>query len=77
LKYVKIPLLETRKATKIIQESMSFVTMLKNATGETVKSVLSDNAKEFESEIVRTTMQDRGIFKRVTVPYSPQSNGIA
>jgi GAG-pre-integrase domain len=44
-RYVKIALLETRKATKIVRELMPFITILENATGETVKSVLSDNAK--------------------------------
>jgi hypothetical protein len=51
-KYVKIALLETQRATRISQKSMSVITMLRNASGKTVKSVLSDNAKEFESEIV-------------------------
>jgi hypothetical protein len=76
-KYVKITLLEIQRANSIIHDLMSFMTMLENATGETVKSLLSDNVKEFESEIVRTTQQEGGIIKRVTVLYSLQSNGMA
>jgi Ty3 transposon capsid-like protein/Zinc knuckle len=71
--YVKKTLLETQKATKIVQELMSFITMLENTTGETVKSVLSDNAKEFKSEVMRTTLEGRGIAKIVKGLYSLQS----
>jgi transposase InsO family protein len=69
--------LETRKATRILQELMSFITILENRTTNTVKNVLSDNVKEFQTEIVHTTLQERGIIKKVTVPYSPQSKGMA
>jgi hypothetical protein len=56
---------------------MSFITMLEKATVETLKSVLSDNAKEFESELMSTTLEGRGIAKKVTVLYSSQSHGMA
>jgi hypothetical protein len=75
-KFAKVALLETLKASRAINKLMDFISTLENATSKTVKSALSDEAKEFKPEVVRSTLREGGMAKKVTVPYSPQSNGM-
>ncbi len=46
-------------------------------TGREVKTLRSDNAKEFVSEEFKMKMAERGISRHLTVVYNPEQNGVA
>lgn len=48
----------------------------KNETGKRIKSVFSDNAKEFRSCELDLLMQDENIEQKFSTPYTPQEYGI-
>ncbi|KAI8435453.1 hypothetical protein MSG28_003756 [Choristoneura fumiferana] len=45
--------------------------------GHSVKEFLSDNGGEFDSENVRCILRKAGIRQRLTMPYTPQQNGLS
>lgn len=45
--------------------------------GYSVKEFLSDNGGEFDNENVRRILSEAGIRQRLTMPYTPQQNGVS
>lgn len=52
---------------------MNFV---ENSSGEKIKALLSDNAKEYKSEKFNNFCKEKGIFQKFSTTYSPNQNGV-
>lgn len=63
--------------SEVFQALKSFVTMMENQIGRKVKCIQSDNGKEFVNTSIDEFLKERGIIRRLTVPYCPQQNGVA
>ena len=49
----------------------------KNFTGKKIKNLQSDNGTEYLSNEFEDFLKDRGIKRRLSIPHTPQQNGIA
>ena len=65
-----------KSRTEVLTEFESFVYWAENQTGKKVKSFVSDNAKEYKSEVFTEFCRKRGIELPGTDAYCPQQNGI-
>ena len=63
--------------TQVVGQIKEFVKWCETQTGARVKSIFSDNAKEFVSNELRTFCKKNGIELIHSSPYCPQQNGIA
>lgn len=59
------------------QAVKNFVNLMENQTGRKLKCIQSDNGKEFVNKTLDEFLRERGIIRRLTIPYNPQQNGIA
>lgn len=50
---------------------------VENKTGIKIKSLRSDNGKEFINKEMANILKQSGIRHQTTVPYTPQQNGMA
>ena len=56
---------------------IEFKTLVENETNKRIKILRSDGGGEYVNHKFRTYLQNYGIKHQVTVPYSPQQNGVA
>ncbi|KAF7493789.1 Copia protein [Sarcoptes scabiei] len=63
--------------TEIFEEFKDFVNWAENQTNQRVKSFVSDNAKEYRSEVFRKYCSEKGIEMLATSAYCPEQNGIS
>jgi len=54
-----------------------FKALVERQTGRKIKCLQSDNGREFCNEDFDKFLKEEGITRRLTTPYTPQSNGIA
>lgn len=54
-----------------------FKTMVECQTGKKIKVLRSDNGTEFVNNNFDTYLKQHGIVRQLTVPYTPQQNGVA
>lgn len=50
---------------------------MENETGRRIKKLRADNGREYVSQRMETILKNSGIQHQLTVPYSPQQNGLA
>ena len=55
----------------------AFRTSAEKPSGRSVKAPQSDNGGEYTSTAFERYLKEAGVQRRLTVPYSPQSNGVA
>ena len=63
--------------SEILDAFKNFKVMVENVTGLKIKTLQSDNALEYVSKSFETFLKQNGIKRRLTVPHTPQQNGIA
>lgn len=51
--------------------------MAESQLGRKIKAIRSDNGREFVNKCFLSLLQEHGIVRQLTVPYSPQQNGVA
>ena len=54
-----------------------FMNLVKNQTGTTIKTLRIDHGREYLSEEFKTICDEKGIKRELTIPYTPQQNGVA
>ncbi|CAL1680763.1 unnamed protein product [Lasius platythorax] len=66
-----------KSKSDVFQALKEYVVMIENQTGKKIKCIQSDNGKKFVNSDIDGFLKERGIVRRLTVPYSPQQNGVA
>ena len=74
--YRCIYFLRTKEAAEVLKWLKVHVTKTENQTGVRVKRLRSDNGREFDNELVRSFLEEKGIAYETTVSYSPYMNGL-
>ena len=54
----------------------NFAVMIENQVGKRIKCIQSDNGTEFVNATIDDFLKERGIIRRLSVPYNPQQNGV-
>lgn len=62
---------------EVANKFLEFKNLVENQTGHRIKALHSDNGKEFCNSTMDKILKDSGIQRRLTVPYTPQQNGVA
>lgn len=66
-----------RNKSDVLQAFKDYKALVENQTGRRVKYLQSDNGREYCNERFDTFLKDNGIGRRLTVPYTPEQNGVA
>ena len=61
----------------VFRKTVEFVDLVKNQKGMTVKCIQSDNGTEYTSDEFSSFLKERGIRRRLTIPYNPEQNGVS
>lgn len=62
---------------QVLTEFQKFKNQFENQTGRKIKSLQSDNGTEFCNKEFDEFLETSGIKRRLTVPHTPQQNGVA
>ena len=65
------------KKSDLLNAFKEFKNLVGKQTGAKVKSLQSDNGKEYCNKEFDAYLKEHGIKRRLTVPYTPQQNGVA
>ena len=76
-RYTFVKLLKEKSAQAIAEHLQNVTHTITNLTGHRIKSLLSDNGKEYDNKYVAAVTQKLGIRHLKTAKYSPHQNGIA
>ena len=63
--------------SEVLEKFKEYVNHVTNATGKQVKVLRSDNGGEYCSKEFTSYLKEKGIAHQLTVPYTPQQNGVA
>lgn len=74
-RYVSVCFLKTRD--EIFDKFNEFKVFAETQTGMKLKSIRSDNGREYVSEKFSSFLVSNGIKRQLTVPYTPQQNAVA
>ena len=74
-RYVSVYMMKSKD--EVFDKFMQFVKSSENAIGKKIKKLRSDNGGEFTSTKFNNYCEAHGIEKHLTVPYTPQQNGVA
>jgi hypothetical protein len=66
-----------KNKSEIFEAFKTYKATVENFTGFKIKSLQSDNALEYMSNDFEKFLQTNGIKRRLTVPHTPQQNGVA
>lgn len=66
-----------RNKDEVIDKFKEYKSHVENQTGYRIKTLQSDNGKEFCNAQMEDLLKQNGIQRRLTAPYTPQQNGIA
>ena len=66
-----------RQKSDLLDEFKNHVQKVENRSGKRVKCLQSDNGKEYVNKEFDAFLRLKGITRRLTVPHTPQQNGIA
>lgn len=69
--------LDRKDQTTVLNTFIDFKNLVENQTGLKIKSVRSDNGKEYCNKSFENYFKQCGIVHETTVPYTPQQNGVA
>lgn len=63
--------------SQALEKFLVFKNYAENQCGERIKKFRSDNGGEFLNSRFIEKLEEFGIHRQVTVPYTPQQNGVA
>ena len=66
-----------RNKSDVVDTFVQFKNLVENQTGYKIKNFQSDNGREFYNQRMIDFLKQAGIHHRLTVPYTPQQNGVA
>lgn len=66
-----------KEKSEVPDKFNEFKNLVENETGLRIKKIRSDNGKEYVNLRMKAIMEKCGIRHELTVPYSPQQNGVA
>ena len=69
--------LKCKESTEILKRFKEFKALTENFFGKKIKTLRTDNGKEYTSEIFKEFCKNVGIKREFTVAYNPQQNGVA
>jgi len=69
--------LRSKRSEKVLLRFQEFKALVENQTGKKIKVLQSDNGGEYTSHAFNEYCQQEGIKRQLTVPYTPQQNGVA
>ena len=53
------------------------MSLVENQSGRTIKALRTDRGREYLSELFKQLCDEKGIQRQLTIPYTPQQNGVA
>ena len=62
---------------EVFSKFKEFKALVKNHTEKKIRTLRSDNGKEFTSKEFKDLCRESGIKRELSTPYNPQQNGIA
>ncbi|GBM35607.1 Retrovirus-related Pol polyprotein from transposon TNT 1-94 [Araneus ventricosus] len=65
------------KKDEVLSKLKEYVAMTRNKFGRTLKVLRSDNGGEYIGKEIEDFLKEQGIVHQLTVPYSPQQNGVS
>lgn len=74
-RYVFVYFLKSKDET--FEKFKEFKEMVERQTGRKIKCLRSDNGTEFVNNHFNTYLKEHGIVRQLTVPHTPQQNGVA
>ncbi|CAK9804033.1 Retrovirus-related Pol polyprotein from transposon TNT 1-94 [Anthophora plagiata] len=74
-RYTEVAVLKEK--SEILSAFKAFKTRAEKQTGKFIKKIRSDNAKEYLSRGFSEYLQQEGITRQLSTPYTPQQNGVA
>ena len=74
-KFVSVFMLKQK--SEVPDKFIEFVRMAENHTGQSLKNMRSDNGGEYIGKEFIKYCKSLGVAKNLTIPYSPQQNGVA
>eukprot|EP00794_Sanderia_malayensis_P016556 gene16556-biopygen13988 len=66
-----------KKKSEVLQKFKEFVVAVENHTGKRIKVIRTDNGGEYVSNEFKQFCIERGIKREVTIPMTPQQNGVS
>lgn len=74
-RYTSVYFLKTKDA--VFEAFKEYRAMAEKQTGFKIKTLRSDNGREYISNAFESYLKQNGILRQLTVPYTPQQNGVA
>ncbi|GBN06736.1 Retrovirus-related Pol polyprotein from transposon TNT 1-94 [Araneus ventricosus] len=65
------------KKGEVLSKLKEYIAMTRNKFGRTLKVLRSDNGGEYIGKEIEDFLKEQGIVHQLTVPYSPQQNGVS
>lgn len=69
--------LKSKESEDILRKFKEFKSITENHSGRKIKTLKTDNGREYTSEVFKEFCKDAAIKREFTVPYNPQQNGVA
>ena len=73
----RIYFLRSKRSEEVLLQFQKFKALVKNQTGKNIKVLRSDNGGEYTSHAFDEYCWQEGIKRQLTVPYTPQQNGVS
>ena len=61
---------------KVFEKFKEFKALIENLSNKRIKTLRSDNSREYTSKEFEAFCKDAGIKRELTTPYNPQQNGV-
>lgn len=74
-RYTRVAFLN--KKSDALYALKQLIALMENETGQSVKIFRSDNGGEYTSNDFKSYLKDRGIKQELTLPYTPQEDGVS
>ena len=69
--------LGSKRSEEVLLRFQEFKALVENQTGKKIKVLWSDNGGDYASHAFDEFCRQEGIKRQLTVPYTPQQNGVA
>lgn len=66
-----------KRKDQVYETFVNFKNFVENQSGKKIKILRTDNGGEYCNNVLRSFLQSAGIQHQLTVPYTPQQNGVA